>query len=224
VVGKIKYLDPPGTDGILVYLKSSLTGDEPEDVLEYKVHHPEFPHESTADQWFTESQFESYRQLGYHVAEKAFEPAWESQSDLAQNKSEFFSVLNEFWYAPSINIDNFFTKHAEAYDALIERIRKEPELGADLDAGLFPGMNSFGPNNQRQRNAFYFCTSLIQLMENVYLDLDLEDNLNHPDNAGWMHVFSNWTKNSTFIAAWRLSHDTYGTLFQRWCQRNFQLP
>jgi hypothetical protein len=26
--------------------------------------HPEFPHESTADQWFTESQFESYRRLG----------------------------------------------------------------------------------------------------------------------------------------------------------------
>lgn len=32
VVGKIKYPDRPGVDGIHVYLKSSLTGDEPEDV------------------------------------------------------------------------------------------------------------------------------------------------------------------------------------------------
>jgi len=30
-----------------------------------------FPHESTADQWFKESQFESYRALGYHVADMA---------------------------------------------------------------------------------------------------------------------------------------------------------
>jgi len=91
VVGKIKYPDRPGVDGILVYLKSSLTGDEPEDVGEFKFHHPEFPHDSTANQWFTESQFESYRQLGCHVAEKTFEPAWTSQfASPAQNKIGFF--------------------------------------------------------------------------------------------------------------------------------------
>jgi hypothetical protein len=29
--------------------------------------HPDFPHESTADQWFSESQFESYRRLGFEI-------------------------------------------------------------------------------------------------------------------------------------------------------------
>lgn len=32
----------------------------------YKKTHNAFPHESTIDQWFSESQFESYRKLGYH--------------------------------------------------------------------------------------------------------------------------------------------------------------
>src|SRR6185369_1377802 len=32
-----------------------------------------FPHESTADQWFSESQFESYRVLGSHIMEQLTE-------------------------------------------------------------------------------------------------------------------------------------------------------
>ncbi len=72
VVGKIRY---PGsaagewTEGTLVYIKSSLTEDEPADVFEYSLNCAAFPHESTADQWFDETHFESYRELGFHVAE-----------------------------------------------------------------------------------------------------------------------------------------------------------
>jgi hypothetical protein len=75
-VGRIRYSDadgPTAPDGILLYLKSSLTGDEPTDVSSYKADHPMFPHQSTSDQWFDESQFESYRALGHHVATKVFE-------------------------------------------------------------------------------------------------------------------------------------------------------
>lgn len=74
-IGKIQYglVDPNAADGILVYLKTSLTGDEPADVLNYHREHPDFPHQTTADQWFTESQFESYRRLGEHVVQKLFE-------------------------------------------------------------------------------------------------------------------------------------------------------
>ena len=59
--------------GWLLYLKASLTGDEPADVIEYRFRAPEFPHQSTGDQFFSESQFESYRRLGYHVLRSAFE-------------------------------------------------------------------------------------------------------------------------------------------------------
>lgn len=74
VVGTIHYnmADPDGEKGVFVYIKASLTGDEPADVLNYQTCHSTFPHESTADQWFSESQFESYRRLGQHVVESLF--------------------------------------------------------------------------------------------------------------------------------------------------------
>jgi hypothetical protein len=50
-------------------LKPTLCGDEPRDILHYKALNPTFPHESTGDQWFSESQFESYRALGHHAME-----------------------------------------------------------------------------------------------------------------------------------------------------------
>jgi hypothetical protein len=41
-------------------------------VLSYAISHATFPHETTLNQFFTESQFESYRALGYEIAERAF--------------------------------------------------------------------------------------------------------------------------------------------------------
>ncbi len=49
---------------MLVYLKPTVIGDEPVDVANYARTHAAFPHESTAEQWFDEAQFESYRMLG----------------------------------------------------------------------------------------------------------------------------------------------------------------
>jgi len=74
-VGLIRYpFDKNGQRpvGHLVYLKNSLTGDEPEPVLNYKSSNPHFPHETTADQFFDDAQFESYRSLGVHITEHAF--------------------------------------------------------------------------------------------------------------------------------------------------------
>ena len=59
--------------GWILYLKSSLTGNEPADVIEYQSRNPDFPHQSTGDQFFSESQFESYRRLGLHVVREALE-------------------------------------------------------------------------------------------------------------------------------------------------------
>jgi patatin-like phospholipase len=73
-LGMIRYdrVDRDASPGLLVYLKPSLTGNEPADVTEYASGHDEFPHEPTADQFFDESQFESYRALGFHIADKVF--------------------------------------------------------------------------------------------------------------------------------------------------------
>ena len=62
VCGTIAYAD--GHRGVLVYVKPVVTGQEPADIRHYHAAHPRFPHQTTADQWFDESQFESYRKLG----------------------------------------------------------------------------------------------------------------------------------------------------------------
>ncbi|MFT5396618.1 MAG: hypothetical protein ACI85N_001822 [Gammaproteobacteria bacterium] len=65
--------DESGTPetGHLLYLKSSMTGNENEYIKAYKRDNPSFPHQSTADQSFDETQFEVYRSLGEHIANTA---------------------------------------------------------------------------------------------------------------------------------------------------------
>lgn len=66
-VADIKYgdVDDGAADGKLLYLKPAFYGDrEPKDVYNYAVMNATFPHQTTGDQWFSESQFESYRALG----------------------------------------------------------------------------------------------------------------------------------------------------------------
>jgi Patatin-like phospholipase len=74
-IGTIRYsvVDGPVANGVLIYMKATLSGDEPVDVLNYARSHPVFPHESTANQFFTEAQFESYRMLGLHTLQQAAE-------------------------------------------------------------------------------------------------------------------------------------------------------
>jgi uncharacterized membrane protein len=79
VVGTI-YYDPKDEKdiGTLILVKASVpdrsaapcsSSDRklPDDVWRYFDQHKTFPHESTADQWFDELQFESYRALGEYI-------------------------------------------------------------------------------------------------------------------------------------------------------------
>ena len=71
-LARVRYLDEPNKQAFLILIKPALMGDEPEDVLQYHSAHPAFPHETTANQFFDEAQWESYRRLGQHIAEKVF--------------------------------------------------------------------------------------------------------------------------------------------------------
>lgn len=74
---RIRYPDTGnGTQiGYLLYAKLSLTGNEGEFLRRYRLDEPAFPHHSTANQFFSEAQFEAYRSLGEHVGERLFDPA-----------------------------------------------------------------------------------------------------------------------------------------------------
>jgi hypothetical protein len=65
--------DEVNSTGVLLYVKSSITGDENDYVIDYKRRNPTFPHETTMDQLFTEEQFEAYRALGFHAVNSAFD-------------------------------------------------------------------------------------------------------------------------------------------------------
>jgi patatin-like phospholipase len=62
--------DQGAPDGWLLYVKPMLLGSEPPDVANYGCSHPDFPHQSTNNQWFDESQTESYRMLGLTTLEE----------------------------------------------------------------------------------------------------------------------------------------------------------
>jgi hypothetical protein len=78
-------------------------------VLNYQTGHTTFPHQSTADQWFSESQFESYRRLGQHIVETLFAgrgskardgqlvPAPASDKLRELSTSQLFEYLRKKW-------------------------------------------------------------------------------------------------------------------------------
>jgi hypothetical protein len=72
-LGKIIYPEPGAEPGRLLYIKPTLYGQEPVDIRSYAADSESFPHESTSDQWFSESQLESYRALGSHIVDRIWE-------------------------------------------------------------------------------------------------------------------------------------------------------
>ena len=92
---KVVHYDNKKT-GTLVYIKSTVTApmgrpDIPKDdklrygTYKYKIYHPQFPHESTADQFFDPIQWEAYYQLGQHIAADVLKlDNWEHYAGQAQ--------------------------------------------------------------------------------------------------------------------------------------------
>jgi hypothetical protein len=62
----------PVPDCHVILLKPRVVASAPVDVHEYKATNDAFPQQSTADQFFDEAQWESYRALGFTVAELVF--------------------------------------------------------------------------------------------------------------------------------------------------------
>ncbi|HVY08183.1 MAG TPA: patatin-like phospholipase family protein [Burkholderiales bacterium] len=74
-IGRIRYSAVDGesaSDGLLILFKPVLRGIESRDVQNYAAKNPEFPQEATSNQFYGESQFESYRQLGETAVESVF--------------------------------------------------------------------------------------------------------------------------------------------------------
>jgi hypothetical protein len=128
--------DPPGT---LVYIKTSLTGDEPADVLRYASEHPAFPHESTTDQFFDESQFESYRALGYHAVDDVFGSALRPEDCVSLSPVEMFTLVRQRWGKAAPAPPDAVRKYSAALDRIWTVVRTTRSLNF-LDSQMFPEM------------------------------------------------------------------------------------
>jgi len=249
VVGTIDY----GKDfptGYLLYLKPSLTGNEPSDVSQYAAACPDFPHESTNDQWFSESQFESYRKLGFHIIDTVFSEALEPRTGAAAARGKvslerIFVALKERWSAPSSAGAGAFARHGDEYSRLQDTLRTNPLLGF-LNWQVYPEWDALTratrrteedlPTAERKRKllwlpdryderraGFHFCNNVLQLMENVYVDLNLQQEHDHPDNRGWMNLFRQWSWSGMFKVTYAVCCSMYGARFQTFCERELKL-
>lgn len=72
-----------GREGKLIYARCVLTEGAPWDVRAHHKQDPSFPHNSTADQLYTDQKFESYRALGEFVAGNAIELMKERRQKLS---------------------------------------------------------------------------------------------------------------------------------------------
>ena len=103
---------------------------------------------------------------------------------------------------------------------LISSVRAEENLNV-LDPQLTPHWPAVPPVGYR--DGFYTGSQMLQLMENVYLDLRLDESWDHADNAGWRATFLTWGQSAIVKDAWQLSKKTYGKRFGHFCQRELKL-
>jgi hypothetical protein len=225
VVGTILYPneDPetPGRDrGKIVYMKSTLTGTEPGDLLSYKLEHSEFPHDSTGDQWFSESQFESYRVLGRTIAMTALKPACtkEDSASTEQEKSRgFFNRLYDIWYPVTPAIERHLSEHGAQFDSLLRELRSKDEIAAHANEIFRTGAVDLlaGATDVEKEYFKAFALSLFDFMWRVFNDLDLQipSNRAHPQGEIWMNTFRRWTEMKFVRETWPTYRDRYPASF-----------
>jgi hypothetical protein len=129
-IGEIDY---PATDkgaaqnGIILYIKAGYHGVESADVRAYAMANPDFPHQSTLNQWFTESQFESYRALGFEITDGILSTALKDE-DCANDPSlkNIFEALRKTKDAPGSFAAVKWNQTAAAGAAAARRPRSPP--------------------------------------------------------------------------------------------------
>ena len=83
----VRYENRRDPESLIVFVKPTLVGDEPPDVTSYHATHPIFPQQTTADLFFDEAQWESYRKLGQFITERIFADGFEPYFRLLDNRA-----------------------------------------------------------------------------------------------------------------------------------------
>ncbi len=211
-IGRISYRD--GSQGWLVYIKASWKANEAETVQQYRKANPAFPHECTGDQFYSEDQFESYRSLGREAGMEAF-----GRYATAQALSEYISKDLKAILAPELITPNAFNGLAARLNELYARLGKEEALSPiawQFTRGIqAPGLPIVDLNLAQH----YFCMEALQLMEDAFDDLSLDDTFYHPDSRGWRMTFEQWVKSEALTKVWTGNRQNFGERFAKFWLR-----
>ncbi|MFL5043759.1 MAG: hypothetical protein ACJ8EA_02840, partial [Xanthobacteraceae bacterium] len=75
--------NPNAENGYILYIKPGYHGSESAGIVAYATANAAFPHETTGDQFFSESQFESYRTLGFEIMDGVLRDATKNVAKIA---------------------------------------------------------------------------------------------------------------------------------------------
>jgi len=235
VIGRVRYddVDKGQTAGMVIYIKSTMTGDEPSDVQQYANLHPEFPRQSTVDQSFDEDQFESYRALGEHVAQVVFDDAaqsigkewWSNNVDdsprtaFSQQLRKLFGALRNRWTEAPLQVYDRYIESTRSWRNLQHDLRSEPAL-AGLAQDLYPELAILKDSTRRAE--LHKMEQVIQFMEDAWTGLGLKNHDAATFGRGWLNVFSRITGSETFRLFWPLLRAECGPEFARFCERQLR--
>ena len=232
VVGTINYTD--FDKGILLYVKPTLTGDEPPDVLQHATRNRRFPHEPTSDQFYDEAQWESYRQLGEHTAGTVFAFVDRYPGSEAPTADWIFTTARQDWYPTPPDLPERVLEMTERFASVESDLREWAIAMLDEvfpEAGLLRTPETATKTTTANRDelaedhvhtANLTCiVRVTQLMEDVWASCQLDAFWNHPLNLGWVNRFARWTSAPTFRMWWPLLCPMYNAEFQRFMREHF---
>ena len=218
-MGNIRYgdIDQNGLDGILVYLKPSLTGDEPSDVQNYASQFSSFPHQSTINQFYTESQFESYRELGCHIANDVFKEAVGVIGNDLDRTDQLFMELARRWTPPPPDLDKNFAATSKGFADLHSGLGASylPDVSlappgpivvpgpTDLNAEIYPELAALAPSFAGRQGAvrLHNVSRMLHFMQSVWIMNNLDKQHGHHSNRGWISAFERWKVRTFFSTA-----------------------
>lgn len=231
-IGTIHYDQIGGMDkGIIIYLKPTLTGDEPYDVQQYRSRNHSFPHESTGEQFYDEAQWESYRRLGQHCIETAFRFVERMPKDDQNRLERIFGQARQEWYPGFEGLETKFlelTKRCSALEGQIrdkapERLRREffPEVSASMADFRWRRRN--GNVVEDTDKVIFYLLQVIKLMEEVWVGCRLDEHWTHPLNLGWVSYMRRWASIESLRRWWPILAPTCSAGFQRFAAEHLKL-
>jgi hypothetical protein len=225
VTGTIEYRDG-GEPGVIIYIKPNVTGDEEEDIRQYKASGAKFPHESTADQFFDEAQWEAYRCLGCHATTEAFGVL--TKMDSADKKTPdqcFAAVRRGLLKVPWGENDAYkelVTRFSElekelaktAGGALLQEAYPERVFHATRTALVEP------PEHELLSGLLH----LTQTMSDIVYICRLEEHYNDPLAGPWSNYVERWMAIPSLRRWWPALKPLFGREFVSFAEERLGLP